>query len=239
MAYKSRVSTCTDEEFAKIVSESYTYKEVLEKLGYHHSGGAYITLRKRIKALNLSTEHMTPTKRYGRAQNKIPDEDIFVKGSTYCKVRDRVLQNNMLPYVCAICGQEPMWKGKPLTLTLDHINGDHYDNRIENLRFVCPNCDTQLDTYGAKNKKKYGAPNKESVTKKTSRKPVSKKTPNLVSTKVTKEEFLKVLKNFESFTELGRKFGVSDNAVRKWCRKWGLPVSTNSMNFYVKNVLDI
>ena len=234
MTYKSKVATCTDEEFAKIVSESYTYKEVLDKLGYHHSGGAYITLRKRIKALNLSTEHMTPTKRYGKTQDRVPDEVIFVKGSTYCKVRDRVLKKNMLPYVCAICGQKPIWKGKPLTLTLDHINGDHYDNRIENLRFVCPNCDTQLDTYGAKNKKKYGITNKKSISKE----PVSKKASNLVSTKVTKEEFLKVLKNFESFTELGRKFGVSDNAVRKWCRKWELPVSTNSMKFYVKNVLN-
>lgn len=57
-------------------------------------------------------------------------------------------QNNK----CDICGCEPIHNGKPLVFVLDHINGDASDNRRENLRMICPNCDSQLDTFKSKNK---------------------------------------------------------------------------------------
>ena len=53
---------------------------------------------------------------------------------------------------CAICGGPPSWNGAPLTLVLDHIDGDSENNRRENLRLVCPNCDSQLPTYKSRNK---------------------------------------------------------------------------------------
>ena len=212
MSYKSLITQCSDEEFINIIKSSFTYKEALEKLGYNHSGGAYITLRKRIKSLNISTEHMTPTRRYGSS------------------IRRRVLQDKLVTYKCAICGNTGTWRGKPLTLTLDHINGNHYDNRIENLQFVCPNCDSQQSTFGARNKMKYTIDQQYA--------PVQKREPKLpqVTLKVTKEQFLKELKTFTSFTELGKRFSVSDNAVRKWCIKWELPSSTSSMREYIKNL---
>ena len=230
MGYKSRVATCSDEEFAKTIAESYTYKEALSKLGYHHSGGAYITLRKRIKRLGLSTEHMTPKTRYGHGTEHIPDDKIFTKDSIGgCVVRRRVLKRNLIPYKCAICGQEPEWNGEPLTLTLDHINGDHFDNRVENLRFVCPNCDTQQDTYGAKNKRKYGKVGEEKAKK--------VHTEKEYVPKISKEELLEALITFKSFKELGKRFNMSDNGIRKWCKKYNLPRTTNLMKDYVKNEL--
>lgn len=232
--YKTRVSTCTDDEFKQIIEESKTYKEALGKLGYHHSGGAYITLRKRIKALNISVEHMTPAARYGTSQRQVPNEEIFIKDyHGGVKVRERVLKDNLIPYKCALCDQPPEWHGKKLTLTLDHINGDHYDNRIENLRFLCPNCDSQQSTYGAKNKKGYGSnfTPKKSVQKK------RKKCINVKLPRVSQEEFMAALRTFKNFTEMGKRFGVSDNAVRKWCRKWGLPTSTNNMKYFVEHEL--
>ena len=73
-----------------------------------------------------------------------------------CKSQDRkssqslrrvVLSSNLLDYVCSLCGLGPKWNGKPLTLQLDHISGDPSDSTIENLRFLCPNCHTQTETY--------------------------------------------------------------------------------------------
>ena len=84
------------------------------------------------------------------------NDDIFCKNSKYKgRIRPRVLKDKLIPYKCAICGNEGEWNNKPLTLTLDHINGDNSDNRLENLRFICPNCDSQQDTYAGKNKNKY------------------------------------------------------------------------------------
>ena len=59
--------------------------------------------------------------------------------------------------ICSICGQKPFWNGKPLTLTLDHIDGDNTNDVLTNLRWVCPNCDRQLDTFGSKNKRQFGS----------------------------------------------------------------------------------
>lgn len=60
---------------------------------------------------------------------------------------------NLLPSQCSECGISPKWNGRPLSLHIDHINGVRSDNRIENLRTLCPNCHSQTDTYSAKNKK--------------------------------------------------------------------------------------
>lgn len=58
-----------------------------------------------------------------------------------------ILKNNLLPYLCAVCGLSGTWRNKPLKLRLDHINGDHNNNTFSNLRFICPNCDSQSSTY--------------------------------------------------------------------------------------------
>jgi hypothetical protein len=80
-------------------------------------------------------------------------DNIFITNSTVDQktLRSWYLKGNYTPYVCSVCGQEPWWNGKELSLTLDHINGQNHDNRLENLRWVCPNCDRQLDTFGSKN----------------------------------------------------------------------------------------
>lgn len=87
---------------------------------------------------------------------KYPKESVFCENSTYARhsLKDRIIQENLIEYVCAICLTEPVWMGKEMPLILDHINGINNDNRIENLRFVCSNCDSQLPTYKSKNRKK-------------------------------------------------------------------------------------
>jgi hypothetical protein len=83
-----------------------------------------------------------------------PDEVVFCENSTYARhsVKARIRTNNLIEYKCACCGLGPEWHGKPMPLILDHINGVNNDNRLENLRFVCSNCDSQLPTYKSKNR---------------------------------------------------------------------------------------
>ena len=91
--------------------------------------------------------------RYGPTKT---NEDVFVENSSYARhrLKGRILKGNMLPYECSICSMPPVWNGKPMSLVLDHINGVNNDNRLENLRFVCHNCDSQLPTYKSRNIRK-------------------------------------------------------------------------------------
>ena len=110
----------------------------------------YKTLKKRLEHYNISTEHFCH-----KSRKQWTDEDIFCENSEVSqrKLRKTFKQKEIIPYKCEICGLLPFWNGKPLVLTLDHKNGRNKDNRIENLRWVCPNCDRQSDTYGMRNKK--------------------------------------------------------------------------------------
>lgn len=85
---------------------------------------------------------------------KYPDTVVFSENSTYPRhsLKSRIREKGLLEYRCSICGIDAIWNNKPMPLILDHINGVNNDNRLENLRFVCSNCDTQLPTYKSKNR---------------------------------------------------------------------------------------
>lgn len=86
----------------------------------------------------------------------IPNEKVFCEGATIARhhVKKKILQQDLIEYKCNICGTDAIWQGKPMPLILDHINGTNNDNRLENLRFICSNCDSQLPTYKSRNIKK-------------------------------------------------------------------------------------
>jgi hypothetical protein len=79
-------------------------------------------------------------------------EDLFITGKKRERhwLKVRLLEIGLKENRCEICGTDE-WGGKPLTLQLHHINGDGYDNRLENLELLCPNCHSQTDTYGGRN----------------------------------------------------------------------------------------
>jgi len=89
----------------------------------------------------------------------IPDEQVFCENATIARhhVKRKIITRNLIPYNCEICGNTGEWLGNPLPLILDHKNGVNNDNRLENLRFLCSNCDSQQPTYknrrGSKGKK--------------------------------------------------------------------------------------
>jgi predicted RNA-binding Zn-ribbon protein involved in translation (DUF1610 family) len=147
----AKIDTFTDEEFSKIVAESFSMREVARKLGYlSHSGDNGVRIRYRIDSMGLPTDHFSIG--HKRPMKRSP-ENIFIENSTADQktLRKYYLNGKYTEYVCSICGQEPIWCEKPLTLILDHINGNNHDDRLENLRWVCPNCNQQLDTTNGKN----------------------------------------------------------------------------------------
>jgi len=84
------------------------------------------------------------------------NEEVFVENSTYARhnIKRRLIKQKMIEYVCQDCGIDRNWNGKKLSLQLDHINGVNNDNRIENLRFLCPNCHSQTDNFSGKSCRK-------------------------------------------------------------------------------------
>ena len=155
----------TLEQLKEAVQTSGSIRQALKKLGVAPYGGNYDVFRKAVENFDISTEHF-----HGQGWNKgdksgilkrtrsprTPMEDILKEGTSYVtsKLRLRLIKEGFKQHKCEICGLEE-WASQPIPLELDHINGDRYDNRLENLRILCPNCHAQTDTYRGKNKGKY------------------------------------------------------------------------------------
>lgn len=139
------------DEIKMIVDDSKNFAEVLIKMGRSaNSGSNRMLIAQYTKDNQIDTSHFE-----NEAKIRTP-QDIFIEHSTATQniMRKYYKRGNYSEYKCAICGQEPFWNGKELVLTLDHINGVSNDHRLENLRWICPNCDRQLPTYGSKRTKK-------------------------------------------------------------------------------------
>lgn len=149
------------EKLVEIVNNNYTYSDVLRAFHLKITGGNQRTLKRYIQLFNINTEHFNSfhyliNKKY---QYKVTNEELFTKNSSFSTemVKDRIIKYQLIKYQCArtLCKNKGFWNGEPLTLQLEHINGDNTDHQLSNLEFLCPNCHTQTKTYGSKNKKKY------------------------------------------------------------------------------------
>jgi hypothetical protein len=147
----------TDQQFTDAVASSTSVSQVLTQLGLKPAGGNYQTVRTTVERLNLSTDHWK-----GQAWNKGLSNPVSVRPTTdylvlngpaikSYRLRDRLLRERILLNKCSECGIGSIWRTKNLRHHLDHINGNHFDNRLENLRLLCPNCHSQTDTYCGRN----------------------------------------------------------------------------------------
>lgn len=139
----------TKEMLQEAVDNSVSVAGVLRYLNLAQAGGTHSHISKMISNFEISTDHFTGQSwnRGYIANNRKTAEEILVirPAGSIREARSRLLRamlDSGIDYVCE-CGQQPSWRGKILTLDIDHVNGDWLDNRLENLRFLCPNCHSQ------------------------------------------------------------------------------------------------
>ena len=153
----------TDQELIAAVKSSFSIACVLKILRLSPTGSNYKAMHMHFSRLGLDTSHFTGQGHLrGKHHNwtpKRPLPEILVVGSTYMgstsKLKRRLIKEGLLVNRCSECGLLPEWRGKPLTMVLDHRNGDNTDNRLENLRLLCPNCNSQQPTFAGKNRGRY------------------------------------------------------------------------------------
>lgn len=221
----------SDIEFISLVNESNSYKQIFNVFGLCNKGGNSKTLKQRISKLNLNTDHLNAsyTKLNELSKLKvIPLVDILVENSTYDRTRlkRRLITSGILENKCSICDQMPVWNNKPLTLQLDHINGIHNDNRIHNIRIVCPHCHTQTDTYaGRSNKKIYKCICGNKKTKLSIECNICMSIRHRKVIRPSIDVLIDKIKS-SSYVAIGKEYGVSDNAIRKWIKSYGFNPKT-------------
>lgn len=225
----------TKEELSHVVNISSNIMEVVRNLGMSAAGGSHSTVKRYISKYGIDTSHFETASDRGKrlvAKNTFSLERVLVENSTYSRtnLKARLYKTGLKQRQCELCGQGEEWNGRHMSLILDHINGVNNDNRLGNLRIVCPNCNATLDTHAGKNIKNRRGHigcidcNTKVTVSGTRCKPCSFKSESFVNACLKRRK----VKDRPSPSQLaadiaelgylgtGRKYGVSDNAIRKW-----------------------
>lgn len=206
---KGKINTLDKKTLEDLVRKHISLSAILRELNLHTSSGNFRNLKKKLNVEKINFQHIMEgpgydTKKIHSFKKIIPIDQILIEESTFnpTHLKKRLIRENLLKESCMKCGLGNTWCNEPISLQLDHINGIHNDNRLGNLRLLCPNCHSQTSTYAARNKQ----PKIKTLPKQSARK-----------TKInwpTNDELLLMLST-SSYSELGRILGVSDNAIRK------------------------
>jgi hypothetical protein len=223
------------------IARSRCWAEALRALGYSPRGGNPRTLQRYAVLWQISTDHFDPdaVRRERSGGSRTPIAAILVEGSTYHRghLKSRLFAEGLKERSCETCGQGEIWRGNRMALILDHANGVPTDNRLPNLRILCPNCAATLETHcGRKNRMPPVARtckrcNREFMPNLNSQRYCSRECGQRVSRrhgpqpdkrKVVRPPYGRLLREIAElgYRAVGRRYGVSDNAVRKWVRQY-------------------
>jgi hypothetical protein len=154
-----RKRSWTDGQLEEAVFVSRSYRHVLILIGLIPAGGNYVQVRQAVYNLGISTAHFTG-KGWNvgmkfRPKQPTPIEDLLVSNGTMqsYSLKKRLLNAGIKEPRCEFCGWEQKSLDGRIPVELDHINGDRNDNRLVNLRILCPNCHSLQPTHRGKNKK--------------------------------------------------------------------------------------
>lgn len=228
------------EEACEAVAASVSYSGALRRLGLRPNGGNHRLFRRYVDQVwRIPTDHFDPylSQRTALRREPIPLHQVLIEGSTYSRanLKRRLYDEGIKARVCELCGQGEVWQGRRMSLILDHINGVGDDNRLDNLRIVCANCAATLDTHcGRKNRipvtrrkclhcgepfmPRY--PAQRYCSRSCGRYSKGSRDPRPERRKVERPPYEQLLAEIErlGYSGVGRRYGVSDNAVRKWVR---------------------
>lgn len=220
------------ESFSEIVKNSNNLTDVARNLRLSAFCGNRSTIKKYVKLYCIDISHFKIDYSKRKNRSKMNLSEILIQNSTYntTDLKNRLYDEGLKERICEKCGQNENWHGEHMSLILDHKNGVNDDHRLENLQIVCPNCNATLPTHCGKNvgKSKY----KKAITKNVEknyclcgkiidRKAKTCKTCNEFQQRKVKRPPHEQLQNEikeNGYSAIGRKYGVSDTAIRKWMK---------------------
>lgn len=230
--------TWTLNQLKEAVISSISYAEVVSVLGLSRkAAGNWKTVKEAIADNDLDASHFTHRPRvHSGGPSTRPLSDILVAGGKRygtSNLRKRLLSEGLKAYLCEECGLSE-WRGQPIALELDHISGDNVDNRLENLKMLCPNCHAQTPTWRGRNIKRKSVPTQEELArvvcacgskkdKIALRCQACKNSEDLarITADCSPEELKKLVWEHPT-TKVAEMLGVSDVAVAKRCKKFGI-----------------
>ena len=212
--------------FCEAVARNISIAGVLRDLDQASVGSNYRLVKREVSHLGLDTSHWK-----GQAHglticsHKKPLSHYLKKDGPKigARIKKRLIREGILEDQCKLCERPPIWEGKPLVLRLDHINGVRNDNRVVNLRLLCPNCDSQTSTYCGRNRKITHRCTCGQTKARESTKCLQCENKRRLGqhAKITwpTTEALKLEIGLTSYSAVGQRLGVSDSAVRKRIKK--------------------
>jgi rubrerythrin len=205
----------TKEKLEEAAKNSFSYMGVLRWLGLKQAGGTQCHIKRKLLQYNIDISHFTGQAHLKgkHSSNKLSASQILIKRNNNrrqdaYKLRRALIESGIV-YECEICKNNGVWNDKKLTLQVDHKNGDWQDDKLENLRFLCPNCHQQTSNFGSRPKTKV------------IKEKVKKSRPSKLRNKITKEELAKLLWE-KPTSQIAKDFNVSDNGIAKLAKQWKL-----------------